>query len=282
MATVRRPWRDGGHFLSAAAAGQGHDGHAGILDRHQLEDEQDAGRGAGLRRRAGRADAARDPRIQRFVIPPFTAVREVKAMLAATSVKVGAQNMHWADDGAWTGEISPVMLKDCNLDIVELGHSRTARAFRRDRRDGRPEDRGRRPPWADPADLHRRNAGRARGRPCRRGAGDARCAGALGRLAAWQKRPRSCLPTSRSGRSASTAFRPQPTMPMRVRPRSSMWREACSAAACLCLYGGSVNPGNCAELIACPHIDGLFIGRSAWDVDGLSRHHCTMLGRARR
>jgi triosephosphate isomerase len=35
-----------------------------------------------------------------------------------------------------------------------------------------------------------------------------------------------------------------------------------------CLYGGSVNPGNCAELAACTHIDGLFIGRSAWDVTG--------------
>ncbi|WP_297006913.1 triose-phosphate isomerase, partial [Thalassospira sp. UBA6510] len=35
-----------------------------------------------------------------------------------------------------------------------------------------------------------------------------------------------------------------------------------------CLYGGSVNLGNCAELITCPHIDGLFIGRSAWDVEG--------------
>ena len=53
------------------------------------------------------ADQGRDPRIQRFVIPPFTAVREVKAMLADTSVKVGAQNMHWADEGAWTGEVSP-------------------------------------------------------------------------------------------------------------------------------------------------------------------------------
>ena len=49
------------------------------------------------------AEAARDPRIQRFVIPPFTAIREVKEILAATSVKVGAQNMHWADRGAWTG-----------------------------------------------------------------------------------------------------------------------------------------------------------------------------------
>lgn len=35
-----------------------------------------------------------------------------------------------------------------------------------------------------------------------------------------------------------------------------------------CLYGGSVNPGNCAELIACPHVDGLFIGRAAWTVEG--------------
>ncbi|MGN7774394.1 triose-phosphate isomerase, partial [Phyllobacterium sp. 22552] len=34
------------------------------------------------------------------------------------------------------------------------------------------------------------------------------------------------------------------------------------------LYGGSVNPENCAELIACPNIDGLFIGRSAWAAEG--------------
>ncbi|TIN99203.1 MAG: triose-phosphate isomerase, partial [Mesorhizobium sp.] len=46
-----------------------------------------------------------------------------------TSVKVGAQNMHWADEGAWTGEISPLMLKDCDLDIVELGHSERREHF---------------------------------------------------------------------------------------------------------------------------------------------------------
>jgi len=74
--------------------------------------------------------ASIDPRIQPFVIPPFTAVREVKAMLANTQVKVGAQNMHWADEGAWTGEVSPVMLKDCSLDIVELGASISARLTR--------------------------------------------------------------------------------------------------------------------------------------------------------
>ena len=34
------------------------------------------------------------------------------------------------------------------------------------------------------------------------------------------------------------------------------------------LYGGSVNPGNAAELISQPHVDGLFIGRSAWAPEG--------------
>src|SRR6185369_9973102 len=60
-----------------------------------------------------KADSTRDPRIQRFLIPPFTSIRPMKDILAATSVKVGAQNMHWADRGAWTGEISPLMLTDC-------------------------------------------------------------------------------------------------------------------------------------------------------------------------
>ena len=70
-----------------------------------------------------------DARIQPFVIPSFTAVREVKRALAATRVKVGAQNMHWADAGAWTGEVSPLQLRDCGLDLIELGHSERREHF---------------------------------------------------------------------------------------------------------------------------------------------------------
>jgi triosephosphate isomerase len=58
------------------------------------------------------ADGGRHADIQRFVIPSFTAVREVKKALADASVKVGAQNMHWDAAGAWTGEVSAPMLKD--------------------------------------------------------------------------------------------------------------------------------------------------------------------------
>ena len=43
--------------------------------------------------------------------------------MRGTRVKVGAQNMHWEDKGAWTGEVSPAMVKDCGAVLVELGHS---------------------------------------------------------------------------------------------------------------------------------------------------------------
>ena len=61
--------------------------------------------------------------VRPFVIPPFTAIADVVSILSGTKVKVGAQNMHWADSGPWTGEISPLMLKDVGAVMVEIGHS---------------------------------------------------------------------------------------------------------------------------------------------------------------
>ncbi len=57
-----------------------------------------------------------------FVIPPFTSIENVRHLLP-NSIWVGAQNMHWQDSGAYTGEISAPMLKDIGADLVEIGHS---------------------------------------------------------------------------------------------------------------------------------------------------------------
>lgn len=57
-----------------------------------------------------------------FVVPPYTALASVCEIARGGRLKVGAQNMHWADSGAHTGEISPLMVKDCGADLVELGH----------------------------------------------------------------------------------------------------------------------------------------------------------------
>lgn len=58
-----------------------------------------------------------------FIIPPYTDLWEVKKVLKDSSILLGAQNMHWEDEGAYTGEISPKMLKEIGINIIELGHS---------------------------------------------------------------------------------------------------------------------------------------------------------------
>lgn len=211
--------------------------------------------------------APADPGIQRFVIPPFTAVREVKAMLAETSVKVGAQNMHWADDGAWTGEISPVMLRDCNLDIVELGHSeRRAHFGETDETVGLKTEAAVRhgliPLICIGETLAEREAGQASQ------VLESQVRGALGRLAGSQMNAPILL-----------AYEPVWAIGANGIPATADYADARQAEIIAvagsvlgrripCLYGGSVNPENCQNLITCPHIDGLFIGRSAWNVAG--------------
>jgi len=55
--------------------------------------------------------------------PPSTALETVKAAIAETQIHLAAQNCHWEDQGAFTGEVSPVMLKDLGCEFVILGHS---------------------------------------------------------------------------------------------------------------------------------------------------------------
>ncbi len=65
---------------------------------------------------------------QVFLIPPYTAIEAVKRA-SDGRLWVGAQNMHWAESGAYTGEISAVMLEDLGVDLVELGHAERRRYF---------------------------------------------------------------------------------------------------------------------------------------------------------
>ena len=57
------------------------------------------------------------------ICPPFTSLHAVSKELKNTSIKLGAQNMHSENSGAFTGEISPLMLKDLGCEYVILGHS---------------------------------------------------------------------------------------------------------------------------------------------------------------
>jgi triosephosphate isomerase len=207
-----------------------------------------------------------DARIQPFVIPPFTSVREVKRALAPTQALVGAQNMHWADAGAWTGEVSPLMLKDCGLDLVELGHSERRQHF------GETDD----------AVGHKTAAA------VRHGLIPLIC---VGESLAERESGRTCEVLSNQVRRALQfleadalsarilfAYEPVWAIGEKGQPATSDYANRQHAliknvakdilpSVPNVLYGGSVTSSNCVELVAQPHVDGLFIGRSAWQAE---------------
>lgn len=63
------------------------------------------------------------------LIPPFTHLFSVGNEIKETNIKLGAQNMHWEEKGAFTGEISPKMLKELGCSYVIIGHSERRKYF---------------------------------------------------------------------------------------------------------------------------------------------------------
>jgi triosephosphate isomerase len=68
--------------------------------------------------------------VEIVIVPPFTAISKVTELLGeAQNIKVGAQNMHWEKNGAFTGEISAALLRDLFVRYVVLGHSERRALF---------------------------------------------------------------------------------------------------------------------------------------------------------
>ena len=63
------------------------------------------------------------------VAPPFTALYPVKKELEGSYIKLAAQNLFWEEKGAFTGEISPLMLKEVGCQYVIIGHSERRQFF---------------------------------------------------------------------------------------------------------------------------------------------------------
>src|SRR5580658_203043 len=61
--------------------------------------------------------------VEVVVCPPFTALYAVGTLLQGSTIKVGAQNVHWEKEGAFTGEIAASMLKESGVEYVIVGHS---------------------------------------------------------------------------------------------------------------------------------------------------------------
>jgi triosephosphate isomerase len=67
--------------------------------------------------------------VEVVLCPTFTALKTVADAIAGSAIRLGAQNMHWEKDGAFTGEISAGMLRDLSCQFVILGHSERRQFF---------------------------------------------------------------------------------------------------------------------------------------------------------
>lgn len=67
--------------------------------------------------------------VEVLIAPPFTSLAVAAKFLKGFGIKLGAQNVFYEKSGAYTGEISPLMLKDCGCDYVIVGHSERRQYF---------------------------------------------------------------------------------------------------------------------------------------------------------
>jgi triosephosphate isomerase len=67
--------------------------------------------------------------VDAVICPPFTALCAAREALASSPIGLGAQNMSWAESGPFTGEISPLMLEELDVEWVVLGHSERRALF---------------------------------------------------------------------------------------------------------------------------------------------------------
>ena len=203
---------------------------------------------------------------QPFIIPPFPYISDVAKHLASTRVLVGAQNMHWADKGAWTGEISPIMVKDCGATLVELGHSERRTHFGE----------------TDETVALKVAAALVHGLIPLVCIGDTREEYLSGMTSiVLEKQVKIALSKVEKSLARKVLFAYEPVWSIGEggtpadpdfanfeQHKIKSLTQSLVGVPLPVLYGGSVNPDNCVSLSNQSSIDGLFIGRSAWDVKG--------------
>ena len=216
-----------------------------------------------------RLDPVDYDRIEVGVAPPFTSLRSVQTVIQMDElpILIVAQNLHWAERGAYTGEISATMLAKLSVSYVIVGHSERRQYFGEDdqvvnRKAKAALAAGLTPIVAVGETLEQREAGET-GQVLRR-----QVAGSLARIPSEDiaglviaYEPVWAIGT---GRHADPSDAQEMIAGIRERVRD---RHGDAADRVRILYGGSINPGNVAALMAKRDIDGGLVGGSSLDPD---------------
>jgi triosephosphate isomerase len=204
------------------------------------------------------------------VHPPFTALRSVQTVLEADDIPIflGAQNVHWEDRGAYTGEISPPMLAKLNVSYVIVGHSERRAYFAEsddmvNRKVAALVRAGMTPILCVGETLEEREAGS----PEDKVVGQLRLglAGLDPQVVADLVVAYEPIWAIGTGRNATAADAQAMCRALRTAVKSDFGMDA--AGAVRIQYGGSVKPSNIAELMAQPDIDGALVGGASLDPD---------------
>lgn len=208
------------------------------------------------------------------VHPPFTDIRSVQTVLQADDVPIalGAQNVHQAESGAYTGEVSTSMLAKLDVTYVIVGHSERRELF------GETDEMvnakalavlaaGMTPIVCVGETLDERNAGQAESKVAGQVAGSllGLSADTVGGLVVAYE-PIWAIGT---GETATPDDAQQ--MCAYIRGLVSNQWGANAAAAVRIQYGGSVKPGNAPELMGQADIDGALVGGASLDPDDFAR-----------
>ncbi len=200
------------------------------------------------------------------VCPPFTALAEVSRVLEGSAVRLGAQDLFWEPQGAFTGEVSPVMLTDLGCRYVIVGHSERRQHFGE----------------TDEAVARKARAAFAHGLipiTCVGEQLEDRDAGQTERVVTRQVEIATAGLSLEHVRQFVIAYEPvwaigtgraatgQEANRVISVIRETLARKAAGAAAqTRVLYGGSVTPDNAAEFSRQPEIDGALVGGASLDV----------------
>jgi triosephosphate isomerase len=199
--------------------------------------------------------------VDRVLCPPFTALAALKDLLVATEIGLGAQDMHWEEKGAYTGEIAPAMVKEL-CQYVILGHSERRAYF------GESDEKVNRKITAalvhglkpivcvgeTEAEYDAAQTEEVVGGQVRRCLADLTAKQVAGLVVAYE--PVWAIGTGK----AATAAGAGAVIGLTIRGTIAEMYDEATAQAVRVQYGGSVNPANVGEFMAHPDIDGALVG----------------------